>query len=33
MKNSSQGCYDKVHLGFCDRHYNKIIDIQNGLLF
>ena len=31
MERPSQGCYNKVHLGFCDSHYNYIIDIHNGL--
>ena len=27
MEKSSWGCYNKMHLEFCDSHYNKIIDI------
>ena len=29
MEKSSQGCYDKVHLAFCDSRYKVIIKIQN----
>ena len=33
MEKSSQGCYNKVHLGFCNSHYNKIREIQDRLLY
>ena len=29
IEKSSQGCYKTIHVGFCDSHYNNIMDIQN----
>ena len=31
MEKSSQGCYKAIQIGFCDSHYNNIMDIQNSL--
>ena len=31
MEKSLQDCYKAKQIGFCDSHYNNIMDIQNRL--
>ena len=33
MEKSQQGCYETMQIGFCDSHYNNIMDIQNRLSY